>query len=171
MGKLKDGLDGLGAAVEDNGVAHFFALEGDIDRCLSRNGEKGLLRNVQWRLEGDEELPRTDAEEEVLKVGDDDGSVLCLLEGGQLAQLLEHSYVGIGVGELLRIHVSLTHHLGPIRVVTVHIGAVLVALLLGGVHLLLGHSGKMLLELEAGLDDLQTLFFACHFQIKIRFSL
>ena len=46
MGKLKDGLDGLGAAVEDNGVAHFFALEGDIDRCLSRNGEKGLLRKT-----------------------------------------------------------------------------------------------------------------------------
>ena len=154
--------DGLGDTVESNRVAGAFPFESHINGSLCTNGEEDLLRDGFGRAIRNHELPRSDAEEEVLAVCDNDGSVLGFFKGGMVEKILQNPDAGIGIGELFGIHVASAHHFGTVGVVAVDIGTIVVALLLSRLHFLFGSVGQLLLLLKACLDDLYAALLSSH---------
>ena len=145
---------GLRLPVEDDAVAHLLAFQRSVDGRLGADGEIHLVAH--------HELARAYAEQEVLPVGDHTGAMLHHVKRRQLEQVLQVAHTRLGVAVLPGIHVAAAHHLGAVRVVAVHVGTVVVALLLRRVHLLLGNRSDMLLLFDAGAYHLLAFFFACH---------
>ena len=159
---LKYLCNGLCRAVKGDGVANLFAFEGHVDRRLGADGEERLLRHWLCTAVGYQEFAGPDAEKEFLLVGDDDGTVLSAVERGKGYQLLQHPDAGVGVRQLFGIHIASPHHFGAVGVVAVHVGAIVIALLLGRLHLLFGGGGHLLLLGQAGLYDLCAMLLASH---------
>ena len=159
---LKYFCNGLSGAVEDDAVALFLAFESHVDGRLGTDGEEGFLGYVLGGIVRDEEFPGSDAKEEVLTVGDDDGTVFGGLEGGVVEEFLQDPNACICIGELFGIHVARAHHFCTIGVVAVDVGSVFVALLLCRLHFLLGGGSQLLLLFKAGSDDLYAPLLPGH---------